>query len=271
MAAPPARVGAGSVGPPDRGPTDGDGSAALRRKQRALAQLVVHDLRSPLTAAGGYVELLRAELAAAAGGEATAARVGPYLDDLQVLLDKALGLVATILDVDELEDGVLRARPQPVELAGTLGAARASSRPGFEQRNVRFVDEVPPALTLELDRELVMRVLENLIDNAARYAPRGGKVVVGARVVAAGAEIFVGNDGPPVPAAERETIFGRFYQVEARRASARANRGLGLYFCRLAAEAHGGTIAVEEWPELPCAFVLRIPQPVPAAGAASPR
>lgn len=242
---------------------------ARRRKQRVLAQLVVHDLRSPLSAASGYVEMLRAELgelAQAPPGEVPA-RVGGYLDDLQVLLDKALGLVATILDIDELEDGVLKARPQPVVLASTLGAARASSRPSFEQRAVRFVDQVPPELVLQLDRELVGRVLENLIDNAGRYAPRGGQVVVGARFRGDSVEIFVGNDGPPVPVRERETIFGRFYQVEARRASARANRGLGLYFCRLAAEAHGGTMTAEEWPELSCVFVLRMPQPPGRAGA----
>jgi two-component system CheB/CheR fusion protein len=63
-----------------------------------------------------------------------------------------------------------------------------------------------------------------------------------------------------VPAPERERIFGRYYRLEARRAGARANRGLGLYFCKLAVEAHGGTIAVEETDELPTCFVLRIPQ-----------
>jgi signal transduction histidine kinase len=73
-------------------------------------------------------------------------------------------------------------------------------------------------------------------------------------------EIAVGNDGPPVPEAEREKIFGRYFQVEARRAAARANRGLGLYFCKLAAEAHGGTIHVEERGELGAVFVVRIPE-----------
>jgi hypothetical protein len=65
-----------------------------------------------------------------------------------------------------------------------------------------------------------------------------------------------------VPDSERERIFGRYFQVEARRASARANRGLGLYFCRLAIEAHGGTIAVEERGEMRTTFVVRVPQPV---------
>jgi signal transduction histidine kinase len=62
-----------------------------------------------------------------------------------------------------------------------------------------------------------------------------------------------------VPAAERETIFGRYHQVEARRAAARANRGLGLYFCKLAVEAHQGTIHVESRPGLGTVFVIRLP------------
>ena len=71
-----------------------------------LAALVVHDLRSPLSAVQGYLQLLREEL----GDDASAASRRQYLDDATMLVGKALGLVATILDVDELEDGILRAR-----------------------------------------------------------------------------------------------------------------------------------------------------------------
>ena len=73
-------------------------------------------------------------------------------------------------------------------------------------------------------------------------------------------EIAIGNNGPPVPEAERERIFGRYFQVEARRAAARANRGLGLYFCKLAAEAHRGTIHVEQREQLGAVFVIRLPE-----------
>jgi signal transduction histidine kinase len=100
-------------------------------------------------------------------------------------------------------------------------------------------------------------VLEHLVDNAVRYARRGGRVVLSARVDAGTLELAVGNDGPPVPEGEREAIFGRHYRAEQRRAS--AHRGLGLYFCKLAVEVHGGTITVEERPGLGAVFVARIP------------
>lgn len=230
-----------------------DSARELRDKKRVLAALVVHDLRSPLAAALGYIHMLREEL-----GEPTASVKG-YLDDTETLLGKALGLVSTILDVDELEDGMLHAVLSPVRLVDLIDRARVGNRAHFEVRQLRCEVEIDPDLVVPLDADLFGRVLENLIDNASRYAPRGGRCVISARRENGALEIAIGNDGPPVPPADREQIFGRYFQVERRRASARANRGLGLYFCRLALEAHGGSIHVEERGELGAVFVARLP------------
>lgn len=226
----------------------------LREKKRVLAALVVHDLRSPLSAVQGYLNLLREEL-----GPDAAPIVAQYLDDADVLVSKALGLVATILDVDELEDGILHAEPQPVRLMELVERARAGNRAHFEVRQLRLDVDVDPQLVVSIDRELFGRVLENLLDNATRYAPRGGRCVIAARRDDHSIEIAIGNNGPAVPLADRDAIFGRYFQVERRRASARANRGLGLYFCKLAVEAHGGTIRVEERGDLGAVFVVTLP------------
>jgi signal transduction histidine kinase len=236
-----------------------DSARALRDKKRVLAALVVHDLRSPLAAVQGYLELLRGELAST-GDDAGNALAIAYVDDAATLVTKALGLVATILDVDELEDGILRAHRQPVRIAELIAQARADNRAHFEVRALEVDVACDPSLVVALDRELFARVLENLTDNAARYAPRGGRVAFAVTADGAGVELAIGNTGPPVPAAEREAIFGRYFQVEARRAAARANRGLGLYFCKLAVEAHGGTIHVEERGALGAVFVVRVPR-----------
>jgi signal transduction histidine kinase len=226
----------------------------LREKKRVLAALVVHDLRSPLSAIQGYLQLLREEL-----GEGDAQALA-YIEDANTLVGKALGLVATILDVDELEDGILRAHVNPVQLAELIEQARAGNRAHFEVRQLKLDMSCDPDMIVRLDRDLFARVLENLLDNATRYAPRGGKVAVSALRDDKGVEIAVGNNGPPVPESERDAIFGRYFQVEARRAAARANRGLGLYFCKLAVEAHGGTLHVETRGELGAVFVVRIPE-----------
>lgn len=232
-----------------------DSAAELREKKRVLAALVVHDLRSPLSAIQGYLSLLREEIQHDERPVALA-----YIDDAQTLVEKALGLVATILDVDELEDGILRADKQTTKLRELIDRARAGMRAHFEVRNLVFDLVCDPSMMIMIDRDLMGRVLENLLDNAARYAPRGGRVAVHVKRDGGTLEIAVGNNGPPVPPAEREKIFGRYFQVEARRAAARANRGLGLYFCKLAVEAHGGTIHVEERGDLGAVFVVRIPE-----------
>jgi len=228
----------------------------LREKKRALAALVVHDMRSPLSAVQGYLHLLREEL-----GEDATHVVKQYIDDANLLVGKALSLVATILDVDELEDGILKAMPQPVRLTELIERARAGNRAHFEVRQLRCDVDMDPDFTVKIDRDLFSRVIENMLDNATRYAPRGGRCAIAAKALEDGrVEIGIGNSGPPVPVADRDAIFGRYFQVERRRASARANRGLGLYFCKLAVEAHKGTIHVEERGDLGTVFVIRIPQ-----------
>ncbi|HSK05064.1 MAG TPA: HAMP domain-containing sensor histidine kinase [Kofleriaceae bacterium] len=233
-----------------------DAARELREKKRLLAALVVHDLRSPLTGIQGCLQLLREELETGGGAPS---RAMAYLDDAGALVERTLGLVATILDVDELEEGILRVAPVPVRMAELIERTRAGLRVPYEVRGLRLDVACDPDLVVRLDPDLFWRVFENLLDNAARFAPRGGRCVLSVVRDASGLEIAVGNNGPPVPPAERETIFGRFYQVEARRAAARANRGLGLFFCKLAVEAHGGSIRVEERGELGCVFVIRLP------------
>jgi two-component system, OmpR family, heavy metal sensor histidine kinase CusS len=234
-----------------------ESAKALKEKKRVLAALVVHDLRSPLAGIQGYLDLLREELASFEGHPKLEAM--SYLDDATTLVGKALHLVATILDVDELEDGILRVVRAPVRLAELIDRARAGNRAHIEVRQLHYELACDPALEAELDRDLFARIFENLLDNGARYAPRGGVLSVTAVRDDKGVEIAIGNSGPPVPAAEREAIFGRYFQVEARRAAARANRGLGLFFCKLAVEAHGGTIHVESRPGLGTVFVIRLP------------
>lgn len=230
----------------------------LREKKRVLAALVVHDLRSPLSAIQGYLQLLRDEMMEQ--GSPTPQALS-YVDDATTLVGKALGLVATILDVDELEDGILRAHIAPVRIIELIERACAGNRAQFEVRGLKVEIEVDPDMVVRLDRDLFARVFENLIDNSARYSPRGGRCSIAVRhVPGKGTEFAIGNSGPPVPETERERIFGRYFQVEARRAAARANRGLGLYFCKLAAEAHGGTIHVEQRGSLGAVFVVRIPE-----------
>jgi signal transduction histidine kinase len=230
---------------------------ALERKKRDLAALVVHDLRSPIAGIIGAAELLASEIHSQPLDREQALQLVAQVDQLG---RKALMLVASMLDVEELEEGMLVARHEDVRVSEYLEELVRPYRTSVASRGLRLELDLAPGLAARFDRGLVGRVVENLLDNAVRYAARRGRVVIRARREGDRLAIAVGNDGPAVPAEERTRLFERYYRAEERRLSARENRGLGLYFCRLAAEAHGGSITVEaEPPELPCVFALRLP------------
>jgi signal transduction histidine kinase len=112
------------------------------------------------------------------------------------------------------------------------------------------------------DREILRRVLENLLDNSQKYAPTGGTIAVSARVVERGCvELSVTDDGPGIPPAHRERVFEKYFRVEEQAAAhARTSRGLGLTFCRVAVEAHGGRIRVEDGRPGGARFVITLPR-----------
>ncbi|MBK7077224.1 MAG: hypothetical protein IPH44_33525 [Myxococcales bacterium] len=114
-------------------------------------------------------------------------------------------------------------------------------------------------LIAEVDPRLVGRVLGCLLDNAVRYTPRGGRIAIRATAAGAELELAVGNSGPALSAPERARVFERDFRRAEREDGARRGRGLGLHFCRLVAEAHGGSITAGSQPTLPVEFVLRLP------------
>lgn len=227
----------------------------LHARKQVLAALVVHDLRNPLSALQGNIDLVSEELATTDNRI-----VRECLSDCRDLAQKSLSLVAGLLDVEELEEGLLIAEPIEANVAEFCHHAARHHGATIKMRQLALQFRVDPGLTARLDVDLVGRLVENLLDNAVRYAPRKGTVVVSGAHENGALVIRVGNNGPAVPLDERARIFDRYYRLEARRSSARANRGLGLYFCKLVAEAHGGTIAIEELPELPTCFAVYLPQ-----------
>lgn len=227
----------------------------LHERKQVLAALVVHDLRNPLSALQGNVDLLSEELASTENSI-----VRECLSDCRDLAQKSLSLVAGLLDVEELEEGLLVADPIEANVAAFCHHAARHHGATIKMRRLALEFRVDPTLTARLDVDLVGRLVENLLDNAVRYAPRAGRVVVSGAHEDGELVVRVGNNGPAVPADERDRIFDRYYRLEARRSSARANRGLGLYFCKLVAEAHGGRITIEELAELPACFAVYLPQ-----------
>lgn len=221
----------------------------------ALVASLVHDLRNPLAALAGNLALLREELAAV---ELTPIAAGS-LDDCDALATRALALIGNIVDADALARGAVVARRAPVRLAVEVQAALATVAAELAVRGLVVERDLDDELVADVDQRLVRRVLGCLLDNAVRYTPRAGRVVIRGARDGRDLELAVGNSGPPLTDDERARVFERDFRRAERADGARRGRGLGLYFCRLVAEAHGGTIAVGRRDGLPVEFVLRLP------------
>jgi len=226
---------------------------AAQAEAETMARLMVHDLKNPLAALQQFVALAgsRLERAAAAG------RDGPELalarEDLELAGaegERLTEMVGDLLLISRLEHASLtpdlRDTSVPELLAGVARGARARA----EERHVKVTVASPERLAAPIDREMVRRLLENLVANALRFVERGGRVELAAAMDGDALALSVRNTGPAVAEQARPFLFQ-----------------LGLYLCRLVAEAHGGTIALLEAPEWPVAFQARLPLPAPAQAA----
>ncbi|MCU0687460.1 MAG: hybrid sensor histidine kinase/response regulator [Polyangiaceae bacterium] len=209
--------------------------AALYKER--LTAFLVHDLKNPVNAM-----MLNAQLIARDAGTSL-----PSRESAASILGEARTLVRMImnlLDISKGDEGRLVVVRAPVELAKLVGEVLEALGPRARDAEVELVSSIEAA-GVEADADLLRRVLENLVENAVRHAPRGTAVRVSALRRGGQVELRVADAGRGVPPELRERIFERFMQVETSPDSSRAGRGLGLAFCKLAAEAHGGRIWVE--------------------------
>ena len=223
----------------------------LQLQKERLTSFVIHDLKNPVSSMDLHAQLLlrAAEL------------TQPSRDSAQHIRDEArslLRLLLNLLDISKSEEGRLVPHLGDVnlrKLVAELFDAMALKAAGG---GVKLASEVLVP-TLRADPDLLRRVLENLLDNAVRHAPQGTVVRMTAKIDRRAIELRVADEGPGISSELRETIFERFVQGDASPSrSTRDGRGLGLAFCRLAVEAHGGTIVVES--EKPgSVFLVRIP------------
>ncbi|MBN1890092.1 MAG: cyclic nucleotide-binding domain-containing protein [Thermoflexales bacterium] len=212
-----------------------------QRLRQEMADFVVHDLRNPLGIVQGALQMLDMVLPA------------DLVQANRELLDTGLAacrrmqqLVDSLLDVSRLEAGEAELALSQVSLPELIGTVMG--RLPTKLTSLRaittcqaFSPDLPP---VRADRDRLDRVLSNLLDNAVKHTPKGGKVVVAAEPGKGEVLVSVIDSGPGIPEAERERIFERFAQVAGDK-QARRGFGLGLAFCRLAVEAHGGRIWVE--------------------------
>ena len=228
----------------------------LLRLREELADMIVHDLRNPLSVIDGGLQILAN--APVVGDDQE--YVTTVLETMERATRRMQRLVDTLLDIARLEEGQLALNPQLLELLPLVEGLLDEQRPLAESKSLalehRLPTDLPPLLA---DHDTFQRLLANLLDNAIKFTPAGGRVWIEARPQGEAVQIAVIDTGPGIPPQERERIFEKFTQVQGM-ASSRRGSGLGLAFCRMVAEAHGGRLWVEDGPEgRGSRFILTLP------------
>ena len=234
---------------------------ALRRFQDDMTDTLVHDLRSPalgikgnLTFIGDLINLKLYE------------DIETSISAALSLVDMQLRIVDSLLDIRKLEAGQMMLHPNPVSLHAMIERNFEAREATANGDHIRLVNNVPidfPPLTI--DEYLISRVLANLLDNALHHTPDEGEVRVEATLIPAEngtrsqARIGVIDTGHGVQPELRERIFEKFAQIQGSAVRGRRGTGIGLAFCKLAVEAHGGKIWVESGPEGGAAFIFTLP------------
>jgi signal transduction histidine kinase len=221
-------------------------------ERRRLVADLAHELRTPLSNLRGYVEAL--EDGVFELDDATRAALGRQVERLERLVAD----LATLHDV-EAGEVVLEIAPTDVAALARSGVAAVQAR--FAEKGVALTCAAPQAGACALvDPVRVGQVLENLLDNALRHTPAGGRVDVAVRATAEDVRVEVHDTGPGVPEREREAVFRRLYRGDpARGAAAGVGSGVGLTIAKALVERQGGAIGVGEAPGGGAAFWFTVP------------
>jgi two-component system sensor histidine kinase BaeS len=216
----------------------------LRRQEQARRELlanIAHDLTTPLTAIQGFSEALADDIIPdPTARQETAQRIGREVQRLR-------RMVADLQQMSSLESGHVRLDLAPLNIYALVDETLAVIEPECEQREISVHNRISPRVPLVLaDSDRVTQVLLNLLDNARRHTPAGGRISVGAQVKERCLQVWVSDTGTGIDPADLPHIFERFYRADrSRTGGTGGGSGLGLSIVKAIITAHGGTIQAE--------------------------
>ena len=208
-------------------------------KEEFLA-LTTHDLRSPLTVISGVINFF------------TSGRLGdmtPEQKNMVSMMERntqnLIELVNDLLDASKLESGTMRLDLSTIELRGLTDELREQMQPLAAEKEIALGEEIPDGLPpVRADRAKLRRVLVNLVSNALKFTPRGGRVSLSAACEGGFVRVSVTDTGVGIPEDDLRDIFDKYAQARSRATRSEKGTGLGLYITRQLVELHGGRIGV---------------------------
>ncbi len=213
-------------------------AAALEEQERMRREFIAnaaHELRTPLTNLQGYLEALRDGV------------IEPERATFESLLDEADRLVRLSRSLDTLSAGDAGVPTVVVDLdlAAAIRAAVDLVRPAARSAGLELDVDLPASLPARGDMDQLAQVVGNLLQNAVRYTPSGGRIAIRAERRPADVLVSVANSGDGIPATDLPHVFERFYRVDKSRDRARGGAGIGLAIVRQIVEAAGGAVGAE--------------------------
>jgi signal transduction histidine kinase len=218
-----------------------------------LTHMIIHDLRNPITAVMGGLDLLRMMLSGSINEDQLR-----LLETSRRSSEKLLNLVNDILDINKMEAGKLKLSVHPVDINQMLEenaeAVRVLTELEGQYLHLDLSTSLPEVIC---ERRLISRVVGNLLSNAIKHTPDGGSITISSRVQDEDhIAISVADTGYGIPVEYREHLFEKFSQAKGEE---QRGTGLGLTFCRMTVEAHGGEIWVESEVNKGSTFTFTLP------------
>jgi len=225
----------------------------LEKLRDSMVHMIVHDLRHPLTGIYAYLQLVSKN-----ADHTLSAEHSRCIGESMKAAIQMIGMICDLLETSRMEAGEAKLRLAECDLSPILEAGISGLKPLFINREMRFTPPESPALVLA-DREIILRVIQNLLANALKFTRDGGLISLSIGLAGGSVRVSVKDTGPGIAPEYRLKIFEKFGRVELAAGHQQYSAGLGLAFCKLAVEAHGGSIGVDTeegkgstfWFELP--------------------
>jgi PAS domain S-box-containing protein len=218
-----------------------------------LLSMIYHDLQSPLANVVSSLDVIHTFI--------TPDQDPAFKSLLEIAIrstQRIQRLTNSLLDINRLEAGQPVGNRQPVKPVTLVQEAIDGVLPVVRGKNQALQNEVPQDLiSILVDADMIRRVITNLLENASKYTRSGSKIWVGGRQDGEWVQLWVEDNGPGIPESDHQRIFEKFARLQSR--SAPRGLGLGLAYCRLAVEGHGGKIWVESKPGSGSRFVFTLP------------